>query len=153
MCRASRAPKADLGVGLPAGQPDAETGHFAEPLIGLGQYVGEGDLVDPQQVGEQLAVEPVGLGAALDHRAEAERVGDEDRAVGGQQVVEPPVRARRLDHGAERSEPLKDLEDAFGVLTADAGGLDGPSRVIDGGDNGRGAMQVDADVPHEQVSG
>ena len=146
-------PEADLGVGLAAGQADAEPGDLAESLIGLGRDVRQRDLVDPQQVGEQLAVEPVGLGAALDHRAEAERVGDEDRAVGGQQVVEPPVRARRLDHGAERSEPLKDPEDAFGVLTADAGGLDGPSRVIDGGDNGRGAMQVDADVPHEQVSG
>src|SRR4051812_33905587 len=79
-------------------------------IVNRGRYTGSppsggtydsGDLVDPQELGQQLAVELVRLGAALDHGPQPQRVGHQDRAVGCEQVVEPPGVGGRLDHGAE----------------------------------------------------
>jgi hypothetical protein len=38
-----------------------------------------------------------------------------------------------------------------GAPAVDPGGPGGPARVVDGGDDDGGAMQADADVPHERA--
>ena len=84
-------PQLNLDFGQVSAEPGAASRQVAQLLIGFRRDVGQRNLVDSQEIGQQLGVELVGLGAALYHGPQTHRMGQEDRAVRTQQVVQPAI--------------------------------------------------------------
>ena len=105
----------DLDLGQLPSESGAAARQVAQLLVGFRRDVRQRNLVDSQEIGQQLGVELVGLGAALYHGPQPHGMGQEDRAVRAKQVVQPTIGSRGLDHRAECSQGIHCANDRSGV--------------------------------------
>ncbi len=79
-------------------------------------------------------------------------MGQQDRAVRTEQVVEPAIGSAGLDDRAERRERADHFRDGLGVSAGDFHGFHDFTVVSNGRHDDELTMQIDTNVPHEQVS-
>ena len=109
----------NLDFGQLSAEPGPASRQVAQLPVGFRRDVGQRNLLASQEIGQQLGVELVGLGAALYHGPQSHRMSQENGAVRTQQVVQPAIGSAGFDDRAKRSPRLHGACDRNGVRTRD----------------------------------